>query len=145
MSYNKGSNASGCIDFPEKCWKTLYDYWINRIPLRYYAYIVRASDGIFVGEVNLHKNESRDMYDDLYNMGIIIENQYRCNGYGSEAFGLLLDVAFCELGAASVQNSFESYKLDALKIHLYTGFKIHEDRHLCLASITKSEYFNNRK
>lgn len=78
-------------------------------------------------------------------MGIIIENQFRCVGYGSEAINLLLDVAFCELGAASLHNSFESYRLEALKAHLNSGFKLDcEKKHICNVSITAREYFNNK-
>lgn len=129
---------SSCLS--EEYWKSWYDHWINEVPLRYFRYIVRSSDGIFIGVVSFQKDINADLYDDFYNISIIIENQYRCNGYGRETLELSLDFAFSELGAASVQNRFDSYKQDVLKIHLYTGFNIRQEKHTCLASISKSKY-----
>ena len=146
MCFNRSSDNCGCIDFPDDVSSDWYNYWINGFPMRYYAYVVRVSDGTFIGEVWLHKNEEIVFYDDYYEMGIIIENKFRCVGYGSEALNLLLDVAFCELGAASVHNSFESFRSDALKTHLNSGFKIDcEKNHICNVSITARDYINNRK
>lgn len=153
MSFNRNSILSnviynykiGCIDFPKENWKNWFDYWVNRMPIRYYAYVARSSDDEFVGEVYLYKNENIDPYEDQYEMGIIIENKYRCNGYGKQAIDLLLNVAFTEMGAFSVHNEFESYRTDVLSMHLCAGFKaVSEVNKICSVSITAAE-FNRRK
>lgn len=85
MSYNKGydlnfdgyDKLTGCIAFPEKEWAHWYSYFIGQEPVRFYAYIVRESDGEFIGEVNVHINEN----DDWYHMGIVLEAKYRGKGY----------------------------------------------------------------
>lgn len=144
MYFNKSSDSCGCIDFPADGFSDWYNYWIKGFPMRYYAYVVRISDGSYIGEVWLYKNDIKGFYEDYYEMGIIIENKYRCVGYGREALGLLLDVAFCELGAASVHNSFVSYHSEALKVHINSGFKVDcEKNHICNVLITSREYFNN--
>ena len=64
MCYNKGydlnfdgyDKLTGCIAFPEKEWAHWYSYFIGQEPVRFYAYIVRESDGEFIGEVNVHIN-----------------------------------------------------------------------------------------
>ncbi len=146
MYFNRTSDSSGCIDFAEDGFSDWYKYWIKGFPMRYYAYIVRISDGSFIGELWLYKNDIVGFYEDYYKMGIIIENKFRRVGYGREALELLLDVAFCELGAASVNNFFESYRSEALKVHLNSGFKVDSVKnHICNVSITAREYFNNRK
>ena len=56
MSYNRGygldlegyDNETGCIAFPEKDWADWYAYFIGQEPERYYAYIVRALDDVFI-------------------------------------------------------------------------------------------------
>ena len=146
MYFNRSSDSCGCIDFPDDGFSGWYNYWIKGFPMRYYAYVVRVPDGTFIGEVWLNKNEIIGFYDDYYEMGIIIENKFRCVGYGSEAIKLLLDVVFCELGAASVHNSFESFRSEALKAHLNSRFKVDcEKNHICTVSIKVRDYFNNRK
>lgn len=144
-SYNRGSDNFDCITLTESNLRIWYEKWVNAAPVNYYAYIVSAADRVFIGEVYLHKNHNEDMYDDCYDMCIFIEDQYRGIGYGKEALGLLLDVAFCELGAVSIQNIFYKYQLNALMIHLYAGFKIFKDKYICRAKITKRDYFGNRK
>lgn len=146
MYFNRSSDSCGCIDFPDDGFYDWYNYWINGFPMRYYAYVVRISGGTFIGEVWIYKNDIIGSYEDYYKMGIIIENVFRCVGYGSEAIKLLLDVAFCELGAASVHNSFESFRLDALKTHLNSGFKVDcYKNHICNLSVTARDYYNSRK
>lgn len=49
MNYNKGYNMdfdgydkeTGCIAFPEQEWEDWYDYFIEKEPQRFYAYITR--------------------------------------------------------------------------------------------------------
>ncbi len=140
MRYNKGCGSeNGCIDFPEEKWRSWYDYWIAGTSERFYAYI--ELDGEFIGEVNLYRNRDNDFYD----MGIVIENRYRGNGYAAKALDLLLETAFGELGASSVHNEFESSRAAALRLHLNAGFSvIGEEKHIVRLSLTAAQYFQNK-
>lgn len=125
MSYNKGYDLdtenyckeTGCIDFPKADWAGWYRYFIGQEPNRYYAYIVE--NGVFIGEVNIHKNEAMHWYD----MGIVIEAKYRGKGYAVPALKLLLRQAFEGFGAQAVHNDFEETRLSAIKTHLSAGFR----------------------
>jgi diamine N-acetyltransferase len=145
MSYNRGYNLSfpgyhnetGCIDFPESGWEAWYRFFCQSEPERYYAYIVRCSDGAFLGEVNLHQNASGGWYD----MGIVLEAAYRGKGYSTEALRLLLNEAFGHLGADEVRNDFERDRSAALKAHLAAGFRvIGEENGVVRVGVTKEEF-----
>jgi len=145
MSYNKGYNLNsvtyhndtGCIDFPENQWQQWYDYFVMNSPQCYYAYIKRIEDGCFIGEVNLHKNNSGEWYD----MGIVLEGQYRGQDFSVEAMRLLLNEAFGEFSAVAVRNDFEATREAALKLHLSVGFEIvNEENGIILLEITKEKY-----
>lgn len=49
MAYNRGyelgfenyDNETGCIDFRKEYWKEWFSPWVNNIPNRYYAYIIK--------------------------------------------------------------------------------------------------------
>ncbi len=143
MSYNKRHGSeNGCIDFPESKWEDWYRQFVQGSPVgKFYAYMVRREDGVFVGEVNLHQSPDSDPYEDRYDMGIVTEAAYRGNGYGTGALELLMETAFEETGAASVHNSFEVYRKAALDLHLKAGFKIvGQDNHIIRLSITAKEY-----
>lgn len=128
MAYNRGyelgfagyHNDTGCIDFPESEWEAWYRFFCQSEPERYYAYIVRCSDGVFLGEVNLHQNASGNWYD----IGIVLEAAHRGKGYSAEALRLLLAEAFDRLGATEVRNDFEPDRSAALKAHLAAGFRV---------------------
>lgn len=146
MSYNKGldmdfewyDRETGCIDFPEECWEGWHRYWTKNAPGRFYAYIVRGNE--FIGDVDLRKFPE-DGYEDRYNMGIVIESIHRGNGYAAQAVGMLLDVAFCEIGAASVHNEFECYRQAAVRVHTVNGFSVdYDDGHIMRVSITAEKY-----
>lgn len=143
MSYNKGyGSENGCIDFPEEMWQEWYSRWVTGAPDRFYAYIVL--DGGFIGEVSLRKNHDKGFYEDCYDMGIVIESRYRCNGYAAKALDLLLETAFEELGAASVHNEFESYRAAALRLHLNAGFSVSSEEHIVRLSLAAARYFQNK-
>ncbi len=149
MDYNRGydlpfegyDRETGCIPFPKEAWADWYAWFIGQEPRRFYAYIVRQSDGQFVGEVNLHQNGD----DPWYEMGIVLEGQYRGRGYAKPALELLLRQAFVELEADAVHNDFEATRAAALQIHLEAGFRIYgrKDGGIQL-SITRREYFATR-
>ena len=127
MSYNAGyelgfagyHNDTGCIDFPESRWADDFDFLVGNEPKWFYAYITRDEDGAFIGDVNVHRSREGDWYD----MGILIEAQYRGMGYSEEALHLLLDYAFTKLGAREVHNDFEETRGAAYKTHLACGFR----------------------
>lgn len=126
MSYNRGydldfagyDRETGCIAFPETEWRASYDWLIGQEPQRFYAYVMRE-DGLFLGEVNLHRNGNEPWYE----MGIVLEAAHRGRGYGRPALELLLHHAFSVLKADAVRNSFEVERTAAMKIHLAAGFR----------------------
>lgn len=127
MGYNRGydldfagyDRATGCIDFPEAEWRDFWDGWCTgHDPQRFYAYVMR-SDGLFLGEVNLHRNGDEPWYE----MGVVLEAAHRGKGYGRPALELLLHHAFSVLKAGAVRNSFEVERTAALKLHLAAGFR----------------------
>lgn len=146
MSYNKGldmdfegyDRETGCIDFPEERWREWHRCWAQGVPERFYAYIMRGNE--FIGEASLRKFPE-DGYEDRYSMGIVIESIYRGNGYAAQALELLLDTAFCEIGAASVHNEFECWREAAVRLHMFGGFSADsDDGYMMRVSITAQQY-----
>lgn len=149
MSYNKGydlnfdgyDKATGCIAFPEHEWADWYTYFIGQEPHRFYAYIVRESDGEFIGEVNLHMNADADWYE----MGIVLEAKYRGKGYAVAALRLLMQHAFEKMGAEAVHNEFEEERSAAVQTHLSVGFTLYrQENKIFELLITKEQYFRNK-
>ncbi len=149
MSYNKGydmdfdgyDKETGCIAFPEREWADWYDYFVGNEPERFYAYVVRKSDGEFIGEVNVHKSK----YNNWYEMGIVLEAKYRGNGYSSEALWLLLQHAFEDMNAEAVHNDFEEKRTAAVKTHLSAGFtEYRRENGIVELLITKEQYFRQK-
>ncbi len=131
MSYNRGYDLpfegydpqTGCLLFPRTQWSDWYAYFIGQEPERYYAYIVRETDGAFLGEVNLHKSAIHDWHE----MGIALEARYRGMGYSTRALRLLLARAFDVIGARAVHNDFENSRAAAARAHLSVGFSVLRD------------------
>lgn len=150
MSYNSGYELSfegyhaetGCIDFPREEWDEWYDYFIGKEPERYYAYIVRKSDGAYLGEVNVHRSCDHEWYE----MGIVIESKYRGKGYAHEALEHLLEHAFDVMKVNAVHNDFEDIRDAAVRTHLGCGFREYSrrDGHLDLL-ITREQYMSDRE
>ncbi len=149
MSYNSGydlnfdgyDKATGCISFPREEWADWYSQFIGQEPRRFYAYIVRESDGEFIGEVNVHRNADAGWYD----MGIVLEAKYRGKGYAVDALRLLLQYSFEKIGADVIHNEFESVRSAALQTHLSAGFTVYRRENGVLELlITKEQYFRNK-
>lgn len=127
MSYNAGWDVdfpgyhrdTGCVDFPESKWASWHAAWVNREPKRFYAYIQRSADGMWLGEVNFHYVPEKDWWD----MGIVLCASCRGKGYGTPALRLLLDHAFRDCGVTRVHNDFEPARAAAGKIHRDAGFR----------------------
>ncbi len=143
MRYNKGYDLeapnyckeTGCIDFPKEAWARWYNTYIGQEPDRYYAYIV--VDGVFVGEVNVYKDEKMNWYE----MGIVIESVHRGKGYSRQALDLLLEQAFEKLGAEAVHNIFEETRTAAMKIHSSAGFcEYKRENGIVELLLTKKQY-----
>ncbi|BCN32584.1 GNAT family N-acetyltransferase [Anaeromicropila herbilytica] len=149
MEYNKGCNinhegydsVTGCIQFLDEDMSNWYQTWINQTshPSNYYyAYIVRKYDEVFLGEVNLHKNQKKDWYE----MGVVIEAKYRGLGYSKEALRQLLEVAFEKLNARAVHNCFEETRVAALRLHEAVGFKrVTQENGMVDLLITREQFF----
>lgn len=145
MAYNKGyelgfdgyDKETGCIRFPEEDWNDWYSYFVGQEPERFYAYIVRAEDDTFIGEVNVHRNRDNFWHD----MGIVVEARYRGKGYSVEALQLLLKEAFERLGVQAVHNDFEDVREAAIKAHLHVGFhEVQRENGIVDLMITKEQY-----
>ncbi len=129
MSYNKNWNVNyngyhretGCVDFPEKEWAEWYERYIGNEPDRFYAYIKRASDGVWIGDVNFHDTPEKDWWD----MGIVIYAPYRGKGYAVPALKLMLDHAFRVCGISRIHNDFEvaRHEISAWEAHRKAGFR----------------------
>ena len=149
MSYNKGydlnfagyDKATGCIDFPREDWADWHAYFVGQEPKRFYAYIIRQSDGAFLGEVNVHRNEDAHWYE----MGIVLEAKHRGRGYAADALGLLLRHAFEAMDADAVHNDFEETRTAAVRAHLSAGFSEYRRKNGILELlITREQYFRQK-
>lgn len=145
MLYNRGydlafdgyNRETGCIDFPQAKWQKWYDGWIGQEPKRFYAYLVRRQDNVFLGEIDLHQSAKGNWYE----MGVVIEAKYRGLGYAGEALVLLLHEAFVHNHAQAVHNSFKPERRAALIIHLKAGFRITAFRDGILSlELTREDY-----
>ncbi len=149
MDYNKGYDLNfrgyhkdnGCIDFPQEQWKDWYNWFIGQEPKRFYAYIMRLRDGGFIGEVNVRKSDTAPWHE----MGIVLEAEFRGQGYAVEALNLLLKYAFVNLNAGAVHNRFEMNRTAAVRTHLAAGFKEYnkENGNIELL-ITREQYFRDK-
>lgn len=149
MSYNKGYDLSfdgydkttGCITFPQEKWKDWHEYFINHEPQRFYAYFVDESNGAFIGEVNVHRNEGAAWHE----MGIVIEAEYRRQGYGKAGLQQLLDYAFETLNIDAIHNDFEKERDSALSMHLDAGFSIYKNNPETIEVLLDREEYLQRK
>lgn len=149
MRYNRGytldiegyDSETGCIAFPESAWRDWYQYFIGQEPRRFYAYVVRALDGMFIGEVNVHKSGA----DPWYEMGVVIEARHRGHGYGGKALELLLEYAFGVLKAEAVHNSFEEEREAAVRAHLSAGFTEYRRENGVLELVLTREQYERGK
>ena len=142
MLYNMGYGDNGGCTYHKTAEELheWYQYW--KTPDRFYAYIQRAEDRVFIGEVNLHKNEKNDWFE----MGIIIEAKYRGMGYSVPALSLLLEHAFTKMNAGAVHNDFEESRKAAINLHLKVGFIETSDKDgMVDFLITKGQYEKTKR
>ncbi len=139
MDYKGYHKNSGCIDFPKPEWAKWYEHWVGNQPQRFYAYIKRTSDGVWLGDINFHYTPEQDWWD----MGIVIYAPYRGHGYAMPALRLMMEHAFKICGVTTLHNDFEIERVAALKSHLVAGFRdcgvVNGIQHVV---ITRKEYLN---
>ena len=142
MAYNAlWFPPNGCLPFPKPAWESWYEAWIGHAPERFYAYLQRLSDGIFVGEVNYRRSPDPDRFD----IGIIVCAGQRGSGYGLEGLRLLLEHAFTVDGAACLQNDFETTRDAAYRLHIAAGFrKVRVENGIVRLELTQDEYLKKR-
>lgn len=120
MAYNAPwFPPDGCIPEPEAEWEDMQKEWIGHAPKRFYAFLQRISDGVFVGDVNYHESSVPGRYD----MGIVIHAPERGKGYGKQGLLLLVHRAFAVDGIPLLCNDFETTRSAACRIHLNAGFR----------------------
>lgn len=119
VDYDGYHRESGCIDFPASAWAGWYENWVDNEPERFYAYIRRAADGAWLGEVSFRYVPEKDWWD----MGIVLHAPYRGLGYSVPALRLMLDHAFRDCGVSRLYNEFEVTRPRALPVHLAVGFR----------------------
>ena len=120
MAYNAPwFPPDGCVPFPESAWAAWHERWMGQEPERFYAYLRRTSDGVFVGDVNFHRNPEQGWWD----MGVLIFAPERGKGFGRQGLALLLDRAFRVAGIPRLHNDFETTRGAAWHIHKAAGFR----------------------
>lgn len=138
MSYNIGygdNDGTGCIEFDENAWKDWFFRWVNNMPERYYAYIIKVDENTPIGEVALRYVSEKNSYC----VNIIVEAKYRGNGFSEQALRLLVDTAFRELGADKVFDDFPKSRISAEKVFKKVGFKRVSDD---IVELTKQNYLS---
>lgn len=142
VSYDGYHRDTGCIDFPESQWADWYAHWIGRTPERFYAYLRRKADGVWIGDVNFHYSPGRDWWD----MGIVIYAPFRGRGYAAPGLKLLLDHAFRECGVRRLHNEFELARQEraAWQAHFSAGFReAGRENGWLTVELTRQEHLNN--
>jgi RimJ/RimL family protein N-acetyltransferase len=142
MAYNAPwFPPDGCIPEPEAEWQNLQETWIGKEPDRFYAFLQRKSDSVFVGDVNYHYDPERGRCD----MGIVIYAPYRGKGYAVTALKLMLDHAFRVCGISRIHNDFEVARneIAAWETHRRAGFReLDVEDGFLQMMITREDYLN---
>ena len=84
--------------------QSMYDELVENEPDRFYAYIKRSSDGVWIGDVNFHYTPEKDWWD----MGIVIYAPFRGKGYAVSELKLMIDHAFRICGISRIHNGFNA-------------------------------------
>ena len=129
MAYNKGydlkfagyDKTTGCISHDRSYRKRWYDIYFFNPGDYFYAYIYDEDLKSFVGDVNFHPSRLGFLTREI---GIVIKNEYRGQGYSKAGLKLLIDKAFSFENIRYLHNDFEKTRTYAYKIHTDLGFKI---------------------
>lgn len=128
MAYNKGydifpgyDKETGTISHDDAYWGKWYDLYFSNPSEYFYAYIYDQDLKTFVGDVNFHPSR---LNPDARDIGIVIKDEFRGQGYGKLGLRLLINKAFSFDSIRALANNFEKERSFALKIHEDLGFKI---------------------
>lgn len=129
MAYNKGydlpfpgyDKETGTITHDQAYWEKWYELYFSNPSEYFYAYIYDKDLKAFVGDVNFHPSKLNDFTRDI---GIVIKDEFRGQGYGKLGLKLLIKKAFSFDSIKALHNDFEKERAFALKIHEDLGFKI---------------------
>ena len=129
MAYNKGYDVNfpgydketGTITPSDRYWEKWYDLYFTNPGDYFYAYIYDQDLKTFVGDINFHPSNLNPHARDI---GIVIKNEFRGQGYGKIGLRLLIKKAFSFDSIKALCNNFEKERIAALKIHKDLGFKI---------------------
>lgn len=129
MAYNKGydldfpgyDKETGTITLSDSYRKKWYDLYFTNPWEYFYAYIYDKNLKAFVGDVNFHPSKLNPYTRDI---GVVIKNEFRGQGYGKLGLELLIKKAFSFDSIMALANSFEKERTFTLKIHEDLGFKI---------------------
>ena len=122
MSYNLA--WGGTIPFPKENWQSWYDRWLcDPEGKRFYRYLM-DEDGIFVGEVAYHWDET----DCIYMADVIVYAPFRAKGYGKEGLRLLCLAA----GENGIDVLYDDIAKDnpAIRLFLNEGFEIETEKEM---------------
>ena len=133
MAYNRGYDSfpgydkeTGTITHDDAYWEKWYGLYFSNPGEYFYAYIYDQDSKIFVGDVNFHPSRLNSFTKDI---GIVIKDEFRGQGYGKLGLKLLIKKAFSFDSINSLHNDFEKERAFALKIHEDLGFKIVNESH----------------
>ena len=121
MPFAGYDKETGCISHGETYWEKWYDLYFSNPGKYFYAYIYDQDLKVFVGDVNFHPSK---LNPDARDIGIVIKDEFRGQGYGKIGLSLLIDKAFSYDSIRALHNDFEKERAIALKIHQDLGFKI---------------------
>jgi len=126
MTYNigYGDNGGGTYHHtPEQALKWL-EYWNSEG--NFYAYVARASDDVFVGEVSIHfpADYGYPKEKGVGWIGVVIEGKQRRKGYGEAALRLLVEYAFNTLHLRRLLDDIPADRNEgALRVFDRVGFR----------------------
>lgn len=134
MAYNKGydldfpgyDKESGTITCSDSYLEKWYDLYFSNPGEYFYAYIYDQDLKAFVGDVNFHPSKLSPHTRDI---GIVIKDEFRGQGYGKIGLKLLIEKAFSFDTIKALHNDFEKERTSALKIHEHLGFRIVDESH----------------
>ena len=123
MAFRRGEAPSegyhpetGCMDFPRNVWALWYDFWVDREPDRFYAYVVNGTTP--VGEVCYYENEGR------MQTGILLCALERGKGYCAPSLRLLAEHAFAQTEITALEAEFSTAHTAALRGYGSAGFHV---------------------
>ena len=148
MAYNKGydlpfpgyDKETGTITHDDSYRKKWYNLYFSNPSEYFYAYIYDEDLKAFVGDVNFHPSKLNDFTRDI---GIVIKDEFRGQGYGKIGLKLLIDKAFSVENISSLHNEFEESRQKALKIHKNIGFKPIENNNKIIDLLLKKSAYKS--